>query len=308
MATDHRITREVLDYFYRFIWPEPALLREDIRDSDQWIVDWYQDARRVAAGSAPVRYLLGDVTDSLLLRAIDVVAAYYTDDALAELLDDGDGDVSEGIAVARAIALARAGKYTSLDGRPALDPIANALHRAVIRIRQDQSRRDREDLERRQAERVPHERAVLLAPRETLESVILGIAGALDTPEWDSSTTSDVYAQLNRACFAPPALTEDSYDGSYVEDHCDECGESEPEGVCDPDATPQTVSTLKISLVVDGDSAEARRVLNKVLDQGVLQDAIADYPNEGAPISVVAVEVEVEAETPDVNDDAQERT
>jgi hypothetical protein len=305
MATDHRITREVLDYFYRFIWPEPALLREDIRDSDQWIVDWYQDARGVAAGSAPVRYLLGDVTDSLLFRAIDIVAAYYADDALAELLDDGDGDVTEGIAVARAIALARASKYTSLDGRPALDPIANALNRAVIRIRQDQSRRDREDLERQQAERVPHERAVLLAPRETLESVILGIACVLDTAEWDSSTTSDVYTQLNRAGFAPPALASTSYDGTYVEDHCAECGQSKSECVCDPDATPQTVSTLKISLVVDGDSAEARRVLNKVLDQGMLQDAIADYPNEGAPISVVAAQVE--AETPD-DDDAQERT
>jgi hypothetical protein len=250
MTTDNRITSTILSYFARFLWPTaaqgwPAMaapsdrgnspLRADLLPEHTWIPYWYEDARRVAEGHEPLVYLHEDITGELLRRARLIVEDYdHADAALEAILDDADGPVTEGVAVNRAIALARAGTYPALDARPTADPVAHALNRAVCTIRARIALRNRKELEGRLAERAPHERAVLLAPREKLESVLLEVAGAIEDDEWDAGTIDDVFRALYRAGFATAgAAAPEEYDGSHVEDHCPECAQSESECVCD---------------------------------------------------------------------------
>lgn len=303
MKSEHTVANDItdalLDYFARFLWPNAAegerlehRRRADVLPEHTWITAFYEDARRVAAGHEPVVYLREDITGDLLRQAHTIVNDYYlADDALEEILDDADGPVTEGVAVNRAIGLARAGAYPVVNYRPTADPISHALNRALCKLRGERAQRNRKELERRVAEHAPHERAVLLASRERLESVLLDIAGVVEAEEWDASAIEDVYRHLHRAGFAPPLAPPGGYDGTYVEEHCPECEQSESECICGDGAAERSTLTIRVTIDGAGD-ADARQVVNEVLDGGALQEAIEDYPRDEGALRVVAVAVE----------------
>ncbi len=46
---------------------------------------------------------------------------------------------------------------------------------------------------------------------------------------------------------------------------------------------------LIVEITIAGDPSDAYQVLNKVLDSGVLQDAINDYESDGAKLRVTSI-------------------